>query len=262
MQRPCSGVRILISNDDGVYSPGIRVLAEAASAFGEVRIVAPDIEQSSMAHAITASRPLSQRATHVGRFEAFRVNGTPADCVGLGMFVWGGVELVLSGINLGLNVGNAMWHSGTLAAAKQACLLGARGIALSAPDAGDEAEYATLRPHLDAVLARLIALTHLPLVNVNFPSHPRGACFTRQSVRHYAGAIQRGRDPQGREIYWFVPRPLEAAEPGTDRWAIEHELVSMTPLRLDLTDDAALRDLQQNAPKPGEERSWPSSRRC
>src|SRR5213078_1598000 len=134
-------MRILISNDDGIYSPGIAALARAASRFGEVRIVAPDVEQSSMGHAITANRPLRYRqAKHVAA-NAFRVNGTPADCVSLGMHLWEGVEVVLSGINLGSNLGNSMWHSGTLAGAKQASLLGLRGIALSTPLARDEEAF-------------------------------------------------------------------------------------------------------------------------
>jgi 5'-nucleotidase len=127
-------MRILISNDDGIYSPGLAALAEVASKFGEVRVVAPDVEQSSMGHAITHSRPLSYRTSPLlGRFDAYRVNGTPADCVTLGAFLWERVDVVLSGINLGPNIGHGIWHSGTLAAAKQAALLGLRGIALSTP---------------------------------------------------------------------------------------------------------------------------------
>src|SRR5512141_1810339 len=126
-------MRILICNDDGIYSPGIAALAEVASRFGEVRIVAPDVEQSSMGQAITATRPLAYRRTPIQGFEAYRVNGTPSDCVALGAYNWEHVDLVLSGINLGLNLGNSMWHSGTLAAARQSVLLGMRGIAFSTP---------------------------------------------------------------------------------------------------------------------------------
>src|SRR5262245_27870062 len=106
-------MRILISNDDGIYSPGIPALAKAATRFGDVRIVAPDVEQSSMSHAITSSRPLRFKRIHIADFEAYSVNGTPADCVALGTHRWGHVDLVLSGINLGLNLGNSLWHSGT-----------------------------------------------------------------------------------------------------------------------------------------------------
>lgn len=132
-------MRLLIANDDGIYSPGIAALAEVAGRFGDVRVVAPDVEQSSMGHAITASRPLFYRRTPVLKgIEAYRVNGTPADCVALGAHHWDKVEVVLSGINLGANLGNGIWHSGTLAAAKQATLLGMRGIALSTPVTRDE----------------------------------------------------------------------------------------------------------------------------
>jgi len=240
-------MRILVTNDDGIYSPGLRALAEAASRFGEVRIVAPDVEQSSMAQAITASRPLSHRRARVGTFEAFRVNGTPSDCVALGSHVWGGVDVVFSGINLGLNVGNSMWHSGTLAAAKQAVLLGLRGIAFSAVETGDTPSYDAIRPYLDRVVAQLLETPNLPLVNVNFPAQPRGVKVTKQSVRHYDGRIVPAKDPTGRDIYWFVARPIEATDPGTDRWAVEHGFVSITPLRLDLTDHTMLGDISAHA---------------
>src|SRR2546430_16652509 len=106
-------MRILVSNDDGVYSPGIAALAKAAKQFGEVRIVAPDVEQSSMGHAITASRPLRLKRIHLDSFEAYRVNGTPPDSLALGMLRWGHVVVVLSGFNFGLNLGTSCWHPGT-----------------------------------------------------------------------------------------------------------------------------------------------------
>ena len=127
-------MRILVANDDGIHSPGIATLARVASRFGDVRVFAPDVEQSSASHAITASRPLTyRRASHIPGVEAWRVNGTPADCVALGVHNWDHVDVVLSGVNIGVNLGNGIWHSGTLAAAKQATLFGIRGIALSAP---------------------------------------------------------------------------------------------------------------------------------
>ena len=126
-------MRILVTNDDGVYSPGIAALAQVASRFGEVRVVAPDVEMSSASHSITASRPVAMKRTPLPAVEAYRVNGTPSDCVMLGTTLWQRVDLVLSGINIGTNLGNALWHSGTLAGAKQAALLGLRGVAFSAP---------------------------------------------------------------------------------------------------------------------------------
>ncbi len=234
-------MRILISNDDGIYSPGITALANVASRFGEVRIVAPDVEQSSMSHAITASRPLRYKRIHLDDFDAYRVNGTPADCVALGAHHWGHVDLVLSGINLGLNLGNSCWHSGTLAAAKQAALLGLRGIAFST-SAGESQEpnFSALEPYVSNVLKLLLEQKTMCLVNVNLPEKPKGIRWTRQSVRHYDGKVVPGKDPMGRPLYWFTITPLQGAEEGTDRWAVEHNWASITPLRLDLTDEKEL----------------------
>jgi 5'-nucleotidase len=239
-------MRILIANDDGIYSPGLRALADAATTFGEVRIVAPDVEQSSMGHAITASRPLTYRQTRIGDLEAFRVNGTPADCVALGAHLWDEVDVVLSGINLGLNIGNSMWHSGTLAAAKQATLLGIRGIALSAPvDRDDEVDFEALKPWVERVLEQLLPTEAGRLLNVNFPlGTPRGITATHQSVRHYDGRVVPGEDPRGRRHFWFTIAPIEAVEVGTDRWAVENGYISVTPLQLDLTDHADLERLK------------------
>ena len=240
-------MRILVSNDDGIYSPGIAVLAEVAAEFGTVRVVAPDVEQSSMGHAITATRPLSYRSTSIGNLAAYRVNGTPADCVALGAYQWHDLDLVLSGLNLGLNLGNSLWHSGTLAAAKQAALLGLRGVALSAP-AGMEPHYEYLKPWIRRVLEILLTEPALTLVNVNFPREPKGLLWTRVSVRRYDGLIVPTKDPMGRDLYWFTVSPIEGAEEGTDRWAAEQGWVSLTPLRLDLTDESQLRRVAANHP--------------
>jgi 5'-nucleotidase len=233
-------MRILVSNDDGVYSPGIAALAAVGAEFGEVRIVAPDVERSSAGHAITSTCPLSCKRTPLA-VEAYRVNGTPADCVALGMSQWGGVDVVLSGINLGSNLGNSIWHSGTVAAAKQAALLGARGIALSIPAPADEPDFDALEPSVREVLALLLRERALRLVNVNFPhEHPKGIRWTRQSVRLYDGRVVASRDPMGREHFWFTVKPITETEEGTDRWAVEHGEVSIMPMRLDLTDERAL----------------------
>ena len=240
-------MRILVSNDDGVYSPGIRVLAEVATEFGDVCIVAPDVERSSMGHAITHSHPLSYRQTTIQNLTAYRVDGTPADCVALGAHQWGKVDLVLSGLNIGLNLGNSIWHSGTLAAAKQAVLLGMRGIALSAP-AGAEPDFEPFKPWIRRVLEMLLAERSLPLVNVNLPRQPRGLVWTRASVRRYDGSIVPTNHPLGRELFWFTVTPLEGAEEGTDRWAVEQGWVSLTPLRVDLTDEQQLDEMRARHP--------------
>ena len=229
-------MKILVSNDDGIYSPGIAALAKVASRFGDVRIVAPDVEQSSMSHAITSTRPIRFKKVAIGNFEAYRVNGTPADCVALGSHNWGHVDLVLSGINLGPNLGNALWHSGTLAAAKQAALLGMRGIAFSTSvDETKEPDFVKLEPYVAKVLDLLLKDKTMCLVNVNLPEKPKGIRWTRLAISQYDGKVVRSKDPMGRPVFWFTVKPLHNEVEGTDRWAFVNDWVSITPLRLDLT---------------------------
>ena len=233
--------RILVSNDDGVYSPGIAALAEVAAEFGTVRVVAPDVEMSSAGHSITAWRPLDYKPTPLDNIETFRVNGTPADCVALGASQWQNIDVVLSGINLGSNVGHAIWHSGTLAAAKQAALMGLRGIALSIPAPKEQPDFKAMQPAVRRVLDLLLNDAALQLVNVNFPHEkPKGMMWTRQSIRLYDGKILPGEDPMGRKHYWFTVVPVTETEEGTDRWALDRGYISITPLRLDLTDEKEL----------------------
>jgi len=239
-------MKILVSNDDGIFSPGLIALAEVASQFGEVMIFAPDFEQSAVSHAITIQRPLQyHRVKMVRGFEAYRVNGTPADCVAMGLFHWGGADLVLSGINLGSNLGSDIWHSGTVAAAKQGVLLGVPAVAFSQVISGDEPNYELQKPYIEEVLRLLISGDHPRLVNVNLPKEPRGIRWTHQSVRAYNGKMVESHDPMGRKHYWFAAIPLTEPDENSDRWAIDHGYVSLTPLRLSLTDDEWLARLRQ-----------------
>ncbi len=237
-------MNLLITNDDGIYSPGIAALAQIALSFGTVRIVAPDVEQSSMGHAITHSRPLTYKKSPITfeGIEAFRVNGTPADCVALGLHMYPDTQVVLSGINMGPNLGNSMWHSGTLAAAKQAVLLGVKGIALSTPVGKTEPDFSILRPFVEQCLEMLFETSERALYNVNFPPHPTQIKWTRQSVTLYDGMVIPDEDPMGRRNFWISVKALEQAEEYSDRWAMEHNYVSITPLRLDLTDEVRLKE--------------------
>jgi|SRR5690606_1339442 len=240
-------MKILVTNDDGIYSPGLAALAKVAARFGEVIIVAPNVEQSSSSHSITSSRPLNYKKSPIlfDGMEAYKVNGTPADCVALGIFLAKDVDLVLSGINMGPNLGNAIWHSGTLAAAKQATLLGVRGIAFSTPTKQYEPDFELLDPFVADSLSLLLEDQDLKLVNVNLPYQPTGIKWTRQSVQFYDGQIVPGEDPMGRKHYWFTVKPIESAEKGSDRWALENGFVSITPLRLDLTSDEDLKRVME-----------------
>jgi 5'-nucleotidase len=244
-------MRIIVTNDDGIYSPGLAALAKVAARFGTVRVVAPDVEQSSMGHAVTHSRPISLKKSPIyfeNGIEAHRVNGTPADCVALGTHLWAKTDMVLSGINLGANLGNSMWHSGTLAAAKQAVLLGITGIAFSTPAGKSEPDFEALDPFVEKILKLLLEHRDFGLYNVNLPAQPKGIQWTRQSVRFYDGHIVPGIDPMGRKHYWFTVTPLEPADEGTDRWAVEQGYVSITPLRLDLTNEELLRKVRSEEP--------------
>lgn len=244
-------MRILVSNDDGIFSPGLLALAEVASQFGDVVIFAPDFEQSAMGHAITISRPLKYHRVRLMKdFEAYRVNGTPADCVAMGLFHLGGADLVLSGINLGSNLGNDVWHSGTVAAAKQGVLFGVQGIAFSRVVSDEEPDYEKQKPYIARIIQKLTSGDQPKLVNVNFPMHPKGMCWTHQSVRAYNGKVVESQDPMGRRHYWFSAIPLTEPDENSDRWAIDHDLVSITPLRLNLTDDGWLDKLPKDMLQP------------
>jgi 5'-nucleotidase len=247
-------MRILVANDDGIFSPGLQALAECAAEFGEVLVMAPDVEQSAKGHAITIMRPLRYQRTRLGSLEAYRVNGTPADCVALGLYHWGGADLVLSGINLGSNLGNDIWSSGTVAAAKQATLLGVPALAFSMPAEDAEPSYDAQRPYIAQVLKMHQKAQHHAesdswplLVNVNLPLAPRDIRWTHQSVRHYSGKMVEDTDPMGRQHYWFSAVPLSEPDPGSDRWAVANGYVSLTPLRLDLTDEAWLEKMAKVA---------------
>ncbi len=242
-------MRILVSNDDGVFSPGIAALAKVAAEFGQVRVVAPDVEQSAMGHAITVRRPLHYTRTIIDGLEAYRVDGTPADCVALGTHHWDSVDLVLSGINLGYNIGHNIWHSGTVAAAKQAAFLRIPAMAFSAPHTDGGTDYEKLAPFVRSAIETFLALPDMLLLNVNLPENAKGVRWTRQSVRHYEGYVVAGEDPMGRTHYWFAEEPTEEVEEGSDRWAVENGYVSLTPLRLDLTDETLLARSRAAVPK-------------
>jgi 5'-nucleotidase len=244
-------MRIIVANDDGFYSPGILALAEAASHFGEVLIMAPDGEQSAMSHAITIQRPLNYQPIKLGNFNAFRVNGTPADCVALGLYYWGGADLILSGINLGGNLGHDVWHSGTVAAAKQAAFFGVRAAAFSLDLNGEQPNFKELAPHVEAAIKEILEIDRPILTNINFPLKPKGFIWTHQSVRKYNGKIMEGEDPRGRKHFWFGAVPLTEPEEGSDRWAVENNYVSMTPLRLDLTETMLLDRLRNGVYRQG-----------
>jgi 5'-nucleotidase len=231
---------ILVTNDDGIHAAGLAALADALAELGDVWVIAPEREQSACGHALTLHRPL--RAVAMGE-RRFAVNGTPSDCVNLGVlgFLPEAPALVVSGINHGGNLGDDVTYSGTVSAAMEATLLGVPAIAISLLDGGDLAHAA---PVARLVAARVLVegLPRKTLLNVNVPPQaPRGLRVTRLGHRVYSDKIVEQTDPRGRTHYWIgAGAPAWEALEGTDMGAIHDGFVAVTPLHLDLTHHGAL----------------------
>ncbi len=241
-------MRVLLSNDDGVLAPGLAALAAAFDG-DEVWVVAPDREQSASSHAISLHRPL--RMVELGP-RRFAVDGTPTDAVYMGLNLVlrsARPDVVVSGVNHGPNLGNDVLYSGTVAAAMEAALLGVNAIAVSlaAPpphEFGEAARFA-------AALARRVVANPPPaplLLNVNVPAGPiRGYRFARLGRRTYGNEVVEKTDPRGRKYYWIGGEggPTNEDIPGSDcNAALLEGLVAVTPLHLDSTHDAVLKELR------------------
>lgn len=231
---------ILVSNDDGVDAPGCVALRDALRDIAEVVTVAPAVEQSAKSHAITLHRPLRHRVHGPG---VHSVDGTPADCVYVALHHEGLLsrrpDLVVSGINHGPNLGNDIYYSGTVAAAREGALRGIPAIAFS--NIGEEMEPA-------AEAAREIVCRFLecdlpegrsPLLNVNFPETFVGMRATRLGHRHYAEGVDVREDPRGREYFWIGgPGGVEHLPlAGSDTEAVDASHISITPLLRRSTND-------------------------
>src|SRR5215210_7102566 len=233
-------MRLLLSNDDGYFAPGLAALAEGLASLGEITVVAPERDRSGASNSLTLDRPLQLARAHNG---FFYVNGTPTDCVH--MAVTGLLDfepdVVVSGINSGSNMGDDTLYSGTVAAATEGYLLGIPSIAVSL--VGTEfAHYETAaRVARDLVQRLRRAPCGGPiLLNVNVPDVPyeslAGVEVTRLGRRHKAQPVIPGKNPRGETVYWVGPAgAAREAGPGTDFHALERGAVSVTPLQVDLT---------------------------
>lgn len=237
--------RILVTNDDGYFSAGIAALAAALEAVGEVTVVAPASEQSATAHSITLTRPLRARQLDERRYS---VDGTPTDCVLLAMtkLLPQRPDIVVSGINHGANLGDDITYSGTVAGAMEASIFKLPGIAVSLTAREGDFTHAA---QFAARLARRVLKEGLPtgsILNVNVPpGEIRGARFTHQGTASSVSDIIEGTDPRGKHYYWIGVQKVSWDEDKcSDFAAIDEGLVSITPLRTDLTDYRLLEQLK------------------
>ncbi|MEQ1793046.1 MAG: 5'/3'-nucleotidase SurE [Nitrospira sp.] len=238
-------MRILVTNDDGIDSPGLMALADALKAIGEVWIVAPDRERTAVAHAVTLHKPLR---VHRLAPRTFSVNGTPVDCVNLALLkvMPKPPAIVVSGINKGVNLGDDVLYSGTVSAAMEGTILGVPSIAVS--QEGRETFRFAVAADYAARIVRLVLEQGMPeetLLNVNVPNRAlrsiKGVRVTCLSRRSFHNPIIEKLDPHGRKYYWIAgTRVSWSRSKNADHEAIEEGRVSVTPIHLDCTNYAAL----------------------
>ena len=252
-----SGLRILVTNDDGIHAPGLKACVRIARQLSkDVWVVAPESEQSATSHSLTVRRPLRLRKAGPRRYT---VDGTPTDCVVIALrqvLAARPPDLVLSGVNHGANLGEDVTYSGTVAAAMEGTLLGVPSIALSQNRrSGQVVSWATAEHFGPELIAKLLSFTwpRDVLMNVNFPyvgpDQVQGLRVCRQGRRDDDVEVIQGRDPGGRDYLWIGDFATDAtSERGTDLAAIAERAIALTPLHLDLTHRATLKTLAEIFP--------------
>lgn len=246
-------MEILLTNDDGIYAPAIARLKQAVNNLGNITVVAPDAEQSGASHSITFNRPLIARKVFINNnFFGYGISGSPADCVKLAVreLMKQPPNLIISGINMGANLGINVLHSGTVAAAIEGAILGIPSLAVSLeysaiPDTENAAVFT--RKIIDCLIRH-----DLPcgtLLNVNIPSIPwnriKGIKITKQFTLGLDERFDKHTDPNGQTFYWLasIGKPT-SCEQGADIDAIKDGYISITPLRFDLTNHSMLNKLE------------------
>ncbi|MEQ1815738.1 MAG: 5'/3'-nucleotidase SurE [Nitrosomonas sp.] len=233
-------MRILLSNDDGYFSPGLACLAEVLSEIAEIIVVAPERDRSGSSNSLTLDRPLSLHKSHNG---FYFVNGTPTDCVHLAVTGMLDVmpDMIISGVNSGANMGDDTIYSGTVAAATEGFLLGIPSLAISLIDTSNENYLTAARVAADMVKRfRKNGIQSPVLLNINVPDIEyqklEGIEVTRLGRRHKAEPVIKSKNPRGEILYWVgAAGAAQDAGEGTDFYAVQHNRVSVTPLQIDLT---------------------------
>lgn len=247
---------ILVTNDDGVLAPGLLALTQEMRRLGKVSVLAPDRNWSGGGHVKTLDRALRVKEVRLADgTQAFASDGAPSDCVALGTlgFFKEPIDLVVSGINAGANLGHDVTYSGTVTAAMEAVIAGVPGVAVSLETVDGhlgEINYGPAARAASKIVRQVIenGLAHEILLNVNVPFLPdekiRGIALTRQGLRVYHSRLDERIDPRGKAYYWIGgDAPTGVPERGTDVGALAEGYVSVTPLQLDLTAYRAITDL-------------------
>lgn len=243
---------ILVTNDDGIFAPGIYALWEAMQEIGDVTVVAPDTEKSAVGHAITITDPIRVEQIHrKNGFEGFAVKGTPADCVKIAgrSLMKTPPDIVVSGINSGANVGSNIIYSGTVSAATEGTILGIPSIAISLNSirGGDM----TASQKVAKTVVKKVLENGLPmgvLLNVNVPNIPeesiKGYRITKQGKLVFKDQFEKREDPRGKFYYWMKGENVYDTNSDTDGYAIQNDFVSITPIHYQLTNEAFLKTLK------------------
>ena len=243
-------LNILVSNDDGIHSPGIQALGRALKKLGHVTMVAPEREQSTMGHALTLHKPVRLfKVRSEPGMDQYAMSGTPADCVyvGLRWVLKSKPDIIVSGINNGVNLGNDIYYSGTIAAAREGAVRDIPAIAASLdyhadPGEKKEAHFDDAAEYLASLVTKVLA-TRLPtncLLNVNFPNVPfskiKGTRVARQGLRMYTDSVKERRDNRNKPYFWLggTYKGFQNIA-GSDCEVLDKGYISITPCRLDLT---------------------------
>lgn len=242
---------ILVCNDDGIFSPGIKALAEIADEFGDVEIIAPDRQQSAVGHAITIQTPLRARSFRVDdRFNGQAVSGTPADSIKLAhnQLLNRKPDLVVSGINHGSNAGINILYSGTVSAATEGTILGYPSIAVSCTDFKEDADLSGAKEATRKVIGYVLnhGLPKGVTLNLNAPAGPlKGIKWVRQANSRYVEEFEGRVDPNNRSYYWMTGKfQLLDKDEKNDISVLEQGYASLTPIQYDLTSYSLLNDLE------------------
>ena len=246
-------MKILISNDDGIYSSGIRALTEGLVNNNEVYVVAPDRERSATGHSLTLHRPIRlDEVNHLDDVKgAYATDGTPSDCIkiAIGAILKEPPELVLSGINHGPNMGADVLYSGTVSAAMECAIYNIPSIAISLAD--HKPQDFTCAVTFISALLKIINQIKFPdrtLLNINIPALPlseiAGVAITKLGVRPYNDYFEKRVDPRGKTYYWLAGEAIEEDElPGTDVFAVRNNQISITPVTIHMTNEKMLPEL-------------------